>query len=240
VVEVETERARLFIKVVRPHTAGRLRDLNNRIAQTVPIPPILGESDASGLIIMEAMEGLTLWEHLAASKPGPNPARIVDLLDKLPVLEGGPQPQLKQVRNHARLLSLLAPDRSNALEGMVGVIEQARDEPQVPVHGDLHSGQIIIESSEPKGLIDVDRAGAGSRADDLAGLLAHLTVGGFKGSYLADLWEAFDRMVDPVSLRLRTAASVLGFAPWSFVAQQADWPAEVRRRIDLAAMLTDL
>jgi hypothetical protein len=39
---------------------------------------------------------------------------------------------------------------------------------------------------------------------------------------------------------LRTAASVLGFAPWSFVAQQADWPAEVRRRIDLAAMLTDL
>jgi hypothetical protein len=47
-------------------------------------------------------------------------------------------------------------------------------------------------------------------------------------------------MVDPLGLRLRTGAAVLGFAPWSFVAQQPDWPDEVRRRVDLAAVLTDL
>lgn len=237
VVEADIGRTRLFIKAVRPHTVDRIQELQRLIGESLPLPRSIGFVKEMGLLVMEAMPGLTLSEHLARGGSGPDPRLVVELLDLLPGIEGGPQPLTRQVRNHARLLSLLAPDLADSLERMATIIEQVADEPLVPVHGDLHGGQIIIENRQPSGLIDVDRAGMGRRTDDLAGLLGQLTVSGQASVYLDRLWRAFGELVDPTCLRLKTAAAVLGFAPWSFVAQQPGWPEDVRRRINLAATL---
>jgi hypothetical protein len=94
-----------------------------------------------------------------------------------------------------------------------------------------------LKEGKVHGLLDVDRAGIGTRADDLAGLLANMESQEGSADYRNILWDRFVRLVDRDSLRLRTAAALLGFAPTPFVSQQPDWPDEVRRRIDLAARL---
>ncbi|HEX5672442.1 MAG TPA: phosphotransferase [Acidimicrobiia bacterium] len=237
VIEVFCGDTRIFIKAVRPHTVEKLRVLHNSIVGQVTIPTALAWFDEDGLIFFEAMPGETLWEHLSRGGLGPDPDELIALLDCLPPLAGGPPRLLEQAPSHARLLSFIAADRSQELARTIGALEQTPKEPAVPVHGDLHSGQIILEEGMIHGLLDVDRAGNGTRADDLAGLLAHLDSQEAGADYRNRLWNRFVRLVDRDSLRLRTAAALLGFAPTPFVSQQPDWPDEVRRRIDSAARL---
>jgi hypothetical protein len=237
VIEVFCGDTRIFIKAVRPHTVERLRLLHNCIVGLAPIPTALAWFDEDGLIFFEAMPGETLWEHLSRSGTGPDPDQVIVLLDCLPPLAGGPPRLLEQAPDHARLLTIIAADRSQELARTLRALEQTPKEPAVPVHGDLHSGQIILEEGKVHGLLDVDRAGIGTRTDDLAGLLAHLESQEAGPDYRNRLWDRFFQLVDRDSLRLRTAAALLGFAPTPFVSQQPDWPNEVRRRIDLAARL---
>lgn len=237
VIEVLCGDTRIFIKAVRPHTIERLRLLHNSIIGHAPIPTALAWFDEAGLIFFEAMPGETLWEHLSRSGTGPDSDDLVALLDCLPPLVGGPPRLLEQAPEHARLLSIIAPDRSQELARTLQALEETPMEPAAPVHGDLHSGQIILKEGKVHGLLDVDRAGIGTRADDLAGLLANMESQEGSADYRNILWDRFVRLVDRDSLRLRTAAALLGFAPTPFVSQQPDWPDEVRRRIDLAARL---
>ena len=81
---------------------------------------------------------------------------------------------------------------------------------------------------------------------DLAGLLAHLSVlalapGGREGfgSYGRELIGPFDQLVDPVALRLRTSATILGLATGPFRVQESDWPAHTRARVELAETWAD-
>ena len=240
VIEVSSGGRRIFIKAVRPHIVERLRRLQNSIAGHAPIPRTLGWFDEAGLIFFEAMAGETLGEQISRTGTGPDPDDLAALLDCLPTLEGGPHRLLKQAAGHARLLSILAPDQAEQLATILEALGDTPAEPPVPVHGDLHSGQILVEENKVQGLIDIDRAGMGSRADDLAGLLAHLESQQSSLDYREWARQKFTRLVNPTSLRLRTAAALLGFGPTPFISQQPDWPQEVRRRIELAAAFARL
>ena len=111
------------------------------------------------------------------------------------------------------------------------------------VHGDLHTGQVLVAPTTGalSGLVDLDTFGLGDEYTDRASLLAQLVV-------LADLDERFvgvrddltqrwRRQVDPERLAIRTAIQVVTLAPGPFRTQQPGWPAAVRRRLALADAL---
>ncbi len=111
-----------------------------------------------------------------------------------------------------------------------------------PTHGDLYETQLLLDGDRVSGLLDVDTAGPGRRADDLACLLAHVSVLAqmepahrATSHALGAQWlAAFERSVDPEDLRARVAGVVLSLATGPHRVQQADWQDATRARLDLA------
>jgi hypothetical protein len=90
-------------------------------------------------------------------------------------------------------------------------------------------------------VVDVDTLGIGRRSDDLATALGHLstlttmsTDQGAIAPYLERMQQAFERVANPVDLRARTAAAVLGLASGPFRVFEPNWPQAVERRVELA------
>ena len=79
---------------------------------------------------------------------------------------------------HARLLSTVTPELSDRVQTIVERSAGETDADRVPVHGDFHSSQLLVRDANIVGLIDVDTAGVGSRTNDLAVLLAHMSTVG--------------------------------------------------------------
>ena len=52
--------------------------------------------------------------------------------------------------------------------------------------------------------------------------------------YLGLMQGTFEREVDPIDLRARTAAAILGLASGPFRVFEPNWPEAVERRVDLA------
>ncbi len=112
-------------------------------------------------------------------------------------------------------------------------------------HGDFHEGQIHVARGRVCGILDVDTAGPGRRADDLACLVAHLSTIQHMNSEQAERVHAlirawvpvFDARVDPVELRLRSAAVIVSLATGPYRSQEPDWERETRRMIDSAEAL---
>jgi hypothetical protein len=245
VVELTTHGVKVFVKVVRPGRAERLHDKHVWLSTHVPVPLSLGWSADHGLVALQAIPGRTLRAALeAGSRRVPGPDSLVGLLDRLPAADpdgdtvAGPR---TRVAEHARLLSAVAPGLGGRIAAIVECL-QADPAPDLdPVHGDYHTSQVLTDGERITGLVDVDTAGAGSRIDDLASLLAHLATLSSTSSakaemdrYGAGLMAAFDRMVDPVELRLRTAAAVFGLATGPFRVQLPRWREDTERRVALA------
>ena len=91
------------------------------------------------------------------------------------------------------------------------------------------------------GLLDVDTVGPGSRSDDLACALAHLSVLTLMWSgaapavrQLGARWlTAFERTVDPHDLRHRVAGVLLSLATGPHRVQETGWQLATVRRLDL-------
>jgi aminoglycoside phosphotransferase (APT) family kinase protein len=172
---------------------------------------------------------------------------LVDLLDRIPATDAGGSPgPASRVAEHARLIGAVAPDLRSRLDALAAAMADVPAEPVVPIHGDFHSSQVLVDGHRVTGLVDIDTAGMGARSDDFAGFLAHLSVlalgsprrGGFD-RYGASLIRIFDRIVDPVGLRLRVAASIVGFATGPFRVQLDDWRGATADRIALAERWLD-
>ena len=250
VIEAVAPSTRIFVKVVRPDRIAKIQSKHVTLAGQVPVPHSYGWSADLGLIALQAMAGKTLRSVLeSGSRNLPGPEQILGLLDALPMpadddIVAGP---VATASGHARLLRAIAPDLSGDIEGVVEAVAAAEDDEPVPVHGDFHSSQILVRGDHIVGLVDVDSAGAGLRADDLAGLLGHLATLSLTSSkrkgmsgYGTALIEAFDKQTDPRSLRLRTAAVILGLATGPFRVQENVWPAATKRRIELATEWVDI
>ena len=235
VVEMRAGDTRLFVKAIPPSAAAALQRTHEEVARALPVPRSLGWNGDAGLVVLQALDGRPLS---TAPDEGPDPAAILDLVDRIPHLDRAVQPRMRRVVAHARLARAIMPERAAAIDAIEEESRHIVDGPPRPVHGDLHSGQVLVRQGRLTGLIDVDTVGLGQPADDAANLIAHLhavALGdktGAAGRYGGRVFEAAVRRFDEPDLRRRVAATMLGYAvgPWS--RQEAGWPSMVHGRID--------
>ena len=108
----------------------------------------------------------------------------------------------------------------------------------MPVHGDFYHGQLLADGSQITGLLDVDTAGPGERADEWATLIGYLSVLGLSHApargYCDAVFAHAEHRIEPGALRRRTAAVVLGLATAPFRARLDDWSKHTASRLALA------
>lgn len=244
VIEAATPETRVFLKVVRPKKVASLQAVHAAVIGHAPIPQSLGWSEDLGLVAMQAMPGTTLRRALDTGGTDlPHPRAFIDLLDALPKTDATAtvRPDRgSRIGHHAVLLKSVLPGLADRIDAVIEAIGHAPFGDVVPVHGDFHASQILMDGQTIVGLVDVDTAAMGQRVDDLAGLLAQLATIALNSprrtaivSYGSQLIADFDRTVDPSDLRLATAAAVLGFATGPFRVLQERWAWETERRIAL-------
>ena len=244
VVELQGASFRLFAKLVQPDHVEALQQRHRLVAEHLPVPRSHGWDAELGLVVLEALPGVTLRTALGTATDLPAPAEILALLARIPDPGDGrhtPAP-LKEVHRHARLLKRLLPEYASRIDDLVAVCGEGLDDSDmVPVHGDLYEAQVMVNQGRIAGLLDIDTVGLGQRSDDLATLLGHLVI-----------WEAFspkprqarayarrvlalaDQLHDLAGVRLRVAAVVFGLATNPFRVQEQAWPSETLRRLRLA------
>jgi hypothetical protein len=251
VVEATGRRGRLFLKVVRTPKVEALHRLHRELASHLPVPDSLGWTD-DGVLVLPAAPGTTLRELLrSGASDVPAPATIDVLLDRLPasLLAGtARQGLVAAATHHGGVVAATLPSAAGQVDDLLGRLDalDLPEHPVVPVHGDLYEAQLLVDRGRISGLLDVDTAGAGHRIDDLANLLAHLSVLGLVSTHpkpikrygaavLAHAESRFDR----ADLRARIAAGIVGLATGPFRVLEPRWRANTRRRLDLAAVWLD-
>lgn len=254
VVEVVTERQRLFIKVLRPR---QVRDVDSRhrvlTAAGVAVPQSLGWSD-DGIIVLSPLRGTPLRSAFESGTTVlRDPAGLVALLDRLPAeLAGLPRrtPWSAHAEHYAGVVAAAAPSlgvKVRALAGDIAAELAPYGDGDEPTHGDFYDAQLFVEHGGIAGLLDIDTMGPGRRADDLGCLLAHLSVlatGGFPSAAgaraaLTDWLPVLDRRVDPAELRLRAAGVALSLATGPYRAQDPGWEKATADRVDLVGRWLD-
>lgn len=247
VVEATGRRGRLFLKVVRPGKTKALHEVHRLLAPELPTPQSLGWTDG-GVIVLTALPGETLRKALrSSSQPPPEPQAVTALLDSLPaqLVEHPPRRDLvSSAEHHAAVIGATVPsltDRLGVLLDKISVTVDPTIAETVPVHGDLHESQLLVERGRITGLLDVDTTGAGLRVDDLANFCAHLSVLALMSErprhtkrYGADLLAHAEQHHKPQQLRPRIAAAVIGLATGPFRVLESAWVHNTLRRLELA------
>lgn len=250
VVELNAGGTRLFAKLVASTSVAALQERHQLFAGAVNAPRGLGWSEPHGLILLEALQGTTLRTALGTAEAAlPSPTEVLAVLEGLPAAPDGrraPQP-LRDAARHARLLRRLVPEAAHRIRALVeSYAEDQSGGPLVPVHGDLYEDQVMVSGGRVSGILDIDTAGMGERADDLATFIGHLATWEAASpepirvrEYARQLLAIADRLHDPASLRRRISAVVLGLATGPFRVQTPNWPAETLERITLAERWND-
>lgn len=243
----------VYLKVQRPEQIADLHARHRLLAGAgLPVPRSLGV-DARGLVALQALDGTPMRERLRTGGPVPSAQGLLGLLDRIPpaVLALPRRPGWADgARHYAAVVgqALGAAGRPEQAARAAGLADELLDGLQAaldvvePVHGDLYEGQLLLgDDGEVSGLLDVDSAGPGRRADDLACLLAHLEVlAAMEPAHAASTraqrtrWQAeFEERVDAVELRLRTAGVLLSLGTGPHRVQEQGWPQATVDRLDL-------
>ncbi|KWX66413.1 phosphotransferase family protein [Mycobacterium sp. NAZ190054] len=245
VVEVGDGGRTWFVKVVRPDAVAGLRARHELLAAHVPVPPVLASSD-DGVIVLPEACGTPVRALIARGGALPEPARLDELLEALPPgLMAMPRRrgQLERVGDTAAVLGHTVsgrPDLSDMVSGIVERLKSASPQstPVTPVHGDFYEGQLLAENGCLTGLLDVDIAGPGERADDWATFIGHLSVAGRTTprarEYADQALEFACRRVGANTLRYRIAAVVFGLATGPLRTLHPRWPELTAQRLALA------
>ncbi|MGO2993529.1 MAG: phosphotransferase [Brachybacterium alimentarium] len=249
----------VFLKVMQPHRSEEIVERHQRLlAAGVPVPAVVAHHN--GLVVLEELPGRPLAR--AVIDEGVDACRaedLVALLDRLPAsmytLPLRP-PWTDSVDFYAGIVSSSVPSLGPRLDALVrtireglGALEQRIDMgPHDVVHGDFYEAQVFVQDGKVVGLLDIDTVGPGRRSDDLACLLAHLSV-------LADYGNAgridrtmqervegaihswrtvFADRVDPTELALRSAGVVLSLATGPHRQQEASWEAATEAIVRVA------
>lgn len=238
----------LYLKLVPPAKARALHERHAHLARHLPVPRTLGIAADAGIVALQALPGRTLREALEAGDSLPPVEQVVGAVTGWPTPTGG-RVALSPVDRLEALVPALAaivPEESARLLRLREEIGADDVPAEVPVHGDYYESQVLVGDGQVVGLLDVDTAGWGRPGDDAATMLGHLSLWGTLSCrpdvvhrYGADLLAAWDRLLDPVDLRLRVAAVLLTLAPGSFRVQTTRWPEETSSRIDLAERWVD-
>ncbi|MBN1094222.1 phosphotransferase [Blastococcus sp. TML/M2B] len=241
VLEVQTGAGPLFLKVVRPSAADGLALRHALLGGAVPVPPVLARTP-DGALVLRGLAGTPLRVLLAGEAAAlPGPEAIDALLDALPATVPGPQRPgpLARVLEHAAVLGQVAPQLRPRLARLAAALDAADpgEHPEVPVHGDFHEAQLLVDDGAVVGLLDVDTAGRGHRIDDWATLLAPLALQATSAPaarYRDELVEAALRRWPAAQLRARVAAALLGLATGPFRVLEPAWMVRTEERVALA------
>ncbi|MCT1869160.1 aminoglycoside phosphotransferase family protein [Micrococcus luteus] len=233
--------ARTFLKVLPPARAERVaRRMAAAGAAGVPVPAVRAAPE-HGVLPLASVPGLP-WRALLAGPEAAalDPARVAALLDRLPPVpeeppgpagptagvaadDGGPAVLLEHATWAAVVLDPEAQDEAAARADRLRAALAAGDPgPRVPVHGDLHPGNLHVDAAGERitGVLDADDLGMGHRVDDWAVLIAHLEAGavdlGAGGAALRAVAARFRRHarseVDEVALAARVATVLAALA----------------------------
>lgn len=249
VVEVVGAGFTAYLKIVRPNQVEALHRRHRRLSPHLPVPDSLGFSTDLGIVVMNALPGTNLRTALKESRtPLPQPSDIAAMIEDLPSPGDGSTSRsaIERLPGVIGVLGRLLPDEADRIHGLSEMIGPETVQPEVPVHGDFHEAQIMVEGETPIGMLDVDTYGLGRPGDDPATMLGHLSVLVESGAdpsrvlgLAGTLNRLWDRLRDPIDLRRRTAAVVLGLAIGPFRVQRPKWPDEIRSRIDIAEIWVD-
>lgn len=244
VVAVSGTHDGLYLKLVRPSKVEALHASHRWLANTLPVPMSLGFDAAQGLIALQSMPGTTLRAALEdPSLELPSAEEIVGVVRSLPSPEAervSPSP-ISRVPVLAAILTAVTPELSDRIERLVAGIGEEKSEASTPTHGDYYESQLLVERGRLVGMLDVDTYGWGRPGDDAATMLGHLAIWADMGSRpdrVLDLGrrllKVWDGILDPVDLRVRTAAVALSLATGPFRVQAAGWPGETADRVAIA------
>ncbi|WP_422116848.1 phosphotransferase [Brachybacterium sp. UNK5269] len=249
----------VFLKVMQPHRSGEIVDRHHLLlAAGVPVPEVIAHHE--GLVVLAELPGRPLAravidEGVAACRA----EDLVALLDRLPAsmysLPLRP-PWTDSVEFYAGIVASSVPALGSRLDALVRSIRDGLADverrldmrPHDVVHGDFYEAQVFVENGKVVGLLDIDTVGPGRRADDLACLLAHLSVLADYGNagridramqerveQAISTWhETFAERVDPTELALRSAGVVLSLATGPHRQQEAAWEAATEAIVRVA------
>jgi aminoglycoside phosphotransferase len=249
VIQVSTASATWFLKVLRPGEAEGLHRRHRLLHDAgVPVPHSLGWSD-HGLLVLENLPGTglrSLLTGLPETASLPSADDVLALLDRFPagVLDLPRRPPWSSTCDrYAAVIGAALPGEAERAgqfartvrSGLAGV-EPGSD----ATHGDFYEAQLLVAQGRVSGVLDVDTAGPGHRADDLACALGHLEAlaisdpaSTIAARALAARWRSdFRRRVDPQELLLREAGVRIGLATGPHRVQRPDWAAVTTRALD--------
>ncbi|MCU0282701.1 MAG: aminoglycoside phosphotransferase family protein [Candidatus Nanopelagicales bacterium] len=228
----------LYVRVVRPSKVRALHERHVLLhGAGVPVPRSYGWTP-DGLLVIEAIPGPTLREHLRTGGPTPSGPDLLALLDRLPpAVRDLPRRRswADEARHYARVVGGPLPQERARAEQLASAIasDLAGLDPDAASHGDFHDDQLVMRGRRIHGLLDVDTAGPGRRADDVATLLAHLEASILGGAAhpqrlreRAGAWQAAaEARLDAREVRLRVGGVLLSLATGPFRIQQQGWAA---------------
>lgn len=244
VVAVKGGNEGVYLKLVRTNRVEDLHRSHRSLASALPVPKSLGYAPDLGLIALQSLPGMTLREAVEdAAQPLPSAEEIVGVVHALPPPESmriSPSP-IERVPEIAAVLAAVVPEMSDVIARLVEHIGEEQSQATTPTHGDFYESQLLVGRGAVVGLLDIDTYGWGRPSDDAATMLGHLSIWAGLSKNPARVLDlgrrlltSWDRILDPVELRVRTAAVVLSLATGPFRVQAASWPGETADRVNTA------
>ncbi len=226
-----------YIKVLRSRVFGDVVD-RHRLLLDAGIPaPRVALVTPDHLLVTRELPGASLARAIFDAEDPCTAQQLIGALDAMPSavadLDRRP-PWTDAVSHYAAMVTSAVPELGADLawaaeqitSGLAGMPLG-----QEATHGDYHEGQLRVSGGKIVGILDIDTIGPGRRADDLACLMAHLSaiqrMNPSQEARVRDLlarWvPVFDERVDPVELRLRTAAVAISLATGPYRGQETAW-----------------
>lgn len=250
VLRARTPDRTVYLKVVRPHTAVLLEQRHTMLsAAGLPVAP--AELHDDGVLVLGEVSGTPLTQAFADDGAARvRPGDVLALLDRFPVEVLGLKRRpswAERVADHAGAAAAALPGSAQRIAALTATItdllRRSDAGPVVPTHGDLHDGNLLLDGPTITGLLDIDSVGPGHRVDDLACLLAHVSVlpalapeiHRHVPGALQHWTEALATTVDPLSLYARTGAVVLSLVAGARMPGDPAWRQGAEARLDIAA-----
>ncbi|HLS73266.1 MAG TPA: aminoglycoside phosphotransferase family protein [Actinomycetaceae bacterium] len=240
----------VYAKVVRPKTVRELAARHTMLTDAgVPAPPVI-RADDDGLLVIRAGRGTSLAGMLARGMTHRQAREVFDditgVLDRLPAaaLELPRRPAwAERARHYAHAAGVVLPEHRQRIDalagGIVAALASTDPGPVVPTHGDLYEANLLMTDGRVSTLLDVDALGPGHRVDDLACLLAHVSVLPHLAPrtypqvpQVLGWWtERALELVDPAALCARTAGVVLSLVAGARRSGDQQWRPDAEGRL---------
>lgn len=240
----------VYVKVVRPRVYADFVARHRMLTEAGVAAPRVLHAEDEGLVVLASGQGASLANLLSAGLDDREARLVLDdvvaTLDQLPdgVLElPRRQAWAERAGHYGHAASVVLPEHSERIarlaEGIEAAVARTDPGPVVPTHGDLYEANLLMTDLRVSAVLDVDAVGPGHRVDDLACLLAHVSV----LPHLAPqaypavpqtlaVWTArCEELVDPHALRARAAGVVLSLVAGAKRGGGQEWRRDAEGRL---------